>query len=53
LRGWYVKRVVKIGGKETNDKWKEKYNTKRDAKAAKDTYNERLRVAGTFEAAIR
>lgn len=50
LRGWYVKRVVKVEGKETGDNWKEKFNTKREAEAAKDKYNERLRVAGTYEA---
>lgn len=50
LRGWYVKRVVKIEGKETGDSWKEKHATKREAHAAKDTYNKQLQVAGTFEA---
>jgi hypothetical protein len=50
LRGWYVKRVVKVEGKETGDNWKEKFTTKREAKAAKDLYNKRLQQAGTYEA---
>jgi len=50
LRGWYVKRVVKVEGRERDDNWKEKFTTKREAKAAKDVYNKRLQVAGTYEA---
>jgi hypothetical protein len=50
LRGWYVKRVVKVEGRETSDNWKEKFTTKREAKVARDVYNERLQRAGTYEA---
>lgn len=50
VRGWLVKRVLKVEGKETGDNWKEKFNTKREAHAAKDAYNKRLQRAGTYEA---
>lgn len=47
-RGWLVKRVVRVDGKETGDNWSLRHQTKREAKACKDDLNRRLGEA--FEA---
>ena len=45
IRGWLVSRVVRVDGKETADNWREKFQTKREAKSHKDDLNRKLGAA--------
>lgn len=42
LRGWLVKRVVRVDGQEMGDTWALRRQTKREAKQCKDDLNRRL-----------
>lgn len=48
IRGWYLKRVLSIDGVEKDDGWKEKYPTKREAKAEAEKRNVHLQRRGHF-----
>lgn len=48
IRGWLVKRVVLLDGKETTDNYKVRYQTKREAKAEAEKANRKLKRLGTY-----
>ena len=42
LRGWFVKRVLLVDGHETGDNWRERCQTKAEAKSRKERLNKAL-----------
>lgn len=42
IRGWFLKRVTRIEGREIDDGWKEKFRTKREANTEKNKRNRKL-----------
>jgi hypothetical protein len=51
LRGWFVKRVVLVDGRETDDGWRERCQTKAEAKTRKERLNKAL-GAGLISARV-
>lgn len=42
IRGWFVKRVLLVDGRETGDNWRERCTTKAEAKTRKEQLNKAL-----------
>lgn len=42
IRGWLIKRVLLVNGRETGDNWRERCTTKAEAKTRKERLNRAL-----------